>query len=275
MHGRVAASTLGILSGCSLLVDQSGLTGGASDDASTESDGATPADAPGIDAYAPSDAPIQDGAGNGEGGDAGSLGCAAAGHDFCDDFDNGALGATWTRFLTQGGTMTLDPVALSPPFSLFLAGADAGGYSDLQLFKDFVGTLGIRCSFDLRVDAYDSNVDLLHVDFKSKSGAYWVRLVVSGGDLNEYGQLPDGGTRVQHNYAVNQPSVGAWSRVELNIQLAGDAGTVTLTVGGVPVTENLSPPADITGNTVRLGAYGVNLDKWRAHFDNFSCDQQR
>jgi hypothetical protein len=284
MRGRAALTAgLGALAGCTLLVDTSGLTGGSSDapDASTSSDatadavdeGDGPRDAPLEEADAATDAPPASDAH----APLGEAGCTGTVHDFCDDFDHGALGAAWTRTFQIGGAFTLDPLAVSPPSSLLATAAD-GGSENLILVKNFAGaTKGIRCQVALRVDAYDNYTDVLHVDFTVAGEAYFVRVGLGGGGtLNEYGQLPDGGERVRNNWPFQQPPAGQWVDVVLDIDGDPNAGAATLAVDGAQVLSvALSPPTDATGINVELGAINTFPLAWRAHYDNVACDLRK
>ena len=273
MQRRAAALTLALLAGCSLLVDESGLSGGETADAGPTPEATT--DAEEGDAFTADARAEEAGAVDASPADAG-FSCDAEVHDFCDDFDHGALGATWSSATNTGGTLALDPLALSPPWSLLVAVQDGGGPEDLLLHKSFAATAGIHCAFDIRVDAYDSYTDVFHVDFGQASGSYFVRFIMGGTVVNEYGTLPDGGVRVRNNWPTGQPAIGVWTRVDLDLRFSGQAGTAVLAYDGKQVLSvNLSPPTDIVSNKIQLGAWSSAATKWRAHFDNFACDLQR
>src|SRR5262249_5585228 len=153
-------------------------------------------------------------------------------HDFCDDFDHGPLGATWTQMFTVGGALTLDPLAISPSSALLAQVAPGGGFEKIILQKDFAGaTKGIRCNLDMRVDVFDDYTDVLPIEFLEPTDSYFVRIGLGGGaNVNEYGQFADAGERVRNIWPFTQPQAGEWFNVTLDLRAEGDAGAAKLLV---------------------------------------------
>jgi hypothetical protein len=277
----VSAVALGFLAGCTGL---GGLVGGTGD----QPDAAPGSDAAGAEESRSGDEPDAGGADVARDADVldvaegdrldplGEAGCAAAPHDFCDDFDRAPLGASWSRSAVTGGTLSLDPLAVSPPSALLAAAADGGGSEQLLLVKDFAGRSGgLACAFDLRVDAFDDFTVVLQLWFVVPSQPpYLLRVAVgNGGDLNEYGQNPDGSDRVRNNWPFAQPAAKTWVHVVLDVKASGGAGKARLTLDGTDVLlVPLLPPDNATSMSIKLGAENSGAVRWVARYDNVACD---
>jgi hypothetical protein len=200
------------------------------------------------------------------GGDASTSPCTTppATSIFCDDFDQGALGATWdsvdTTFL---GLDTLEPA--SPPRSLSAiftpAGADHVGVLDKKLVG--LGTSNVRIALDLRVDASTGNRPypfglLFTSDYKIA-----FTLDVNG--------VEESGT-VQKTHPTGAPTIqgAAFTHVVMSVHRAG---TVDLEIDG---TAYLTSEPLMGGSTaaeadchLRLGVfYGAAASSWNARIDN-------
>ncbi|MCA9583830.1 MAG: hypothetical protein KC657_00555 [Myxococcales bacterium] len=134
------------IAGCSLLVDTRGLGGGGeapgAPDGSATTDGARPA--PSTDGGAEASfAPP----------DSGPIDCAAP-NTFCDDFDQGALGATWDDIERTHGDVKLSQEALSPPNALAAGVTPGTNTGDAALVKRFSpAPAAIHCELDFNLDS--------------------------------------------------------------------------------------------------------------------------
>ncbi|MBX3218321.1 MAG: hypothetical protein KF850_40320 [Labilithrix sp.] len=103
-----------------------------------------------------------DGDGGRDGGDGGDgappvTGCAS--YDpppvFCEDFDDGPIGSGWDELREQSGTLTLDPLAYSPPQSgrANLIDAPSCSYTRFERVFSGVGTKRVEVHVQIRPSA--------------------------------------------------------------------------------------------------------------------------
>lgn len=185
-------------------------------------------------------------------GDAGALGDAAAPADgatggrrfcetqppsvtFCDDFDVGDLGATWSAVNRRGsiGTIDLDTAAsFSPPRSLAAAKPASDGTTKVEswLAKQLSTTAqGVVVGAEVRVDAVGGGFNFLVVH---QGNTDFVLAVYDAHKnvLRQEVSLADGGGALAEDAFKIAVSDGAWHRVE--VTLSFDARTVVVTVDG-------------------------------------------
>lgn len=262
---------------CSLLYGVDGLSGGAS----PEGDGA-PGDGFGPDG-------IMQEAGNLDSttlpdADAaasldGSSACATP-HTFCDDFDDGGLGARWDLQRNTQGSLALDTTtSVSPARSLRVVAdpSDASGADyDIVLRKTFSGAFsGIHCEVDVLTDSatppqtgsgFGINVSGSGTDY----------LVVW--DLDEARLLEEQGPAVT-SHPIALPKSGQWTRIAVELAADTDAGPgqLTLSYDGKQVASfpSLGQPSNASAVSFDLGlalGYSPLSNPWHINYDNAWCD---
>ena len=247
--------------GCSLLVDTSGLSGSAAEDAA--SDRAVPNEGGALDAGAEATSSS----------DAGRT-CDAT---FCDDFDDGPLGAKWTKTtLAGGGTLELATPARSLPNALR---AQFHGVSSPQdryamLEQDLGLGKSVRCDFSIYV-ASRPNMDLDDV-FRIRTrgpgvGDFLLYFAVStgGGSLADDIAYPDGGCACPQKYVpFTQLPVSSWAHVTVETNFS----TATVTVDGtMVVSDTFGPIVPNEPIVVGLGGRAFSSITSDVLFDDFSC----
>jgi hypothetical protein len=262
---RAGAVALALASGaaCSLAVDSDGLTG-----ATARPDAA-------LDGPAEGTAPAPDAAGDAAGdatpaSDAGRA-CDAS---FCDDFDEGVLGARWTGLQQNGGSLSLDPgAAVSAPRSLLVRLPLGPTNRGVSLAKEFPRAGGLRCALSLRVDAptaasshvYYAQIRILSPDVSLRVLALGTR--PGSSVFEDFTAFPDGGERsnVQQLAPI---AAGQWVRVEIETTYS----TARVVVDGVPAVAVNIPPS--TGTTVAFdlgAAYYSDSAPATLRFDDVVC----
>jgi len=201
---------------------------------------------------------------------------------FCDDFDNGPLGARWTQMhVTDGGSLSLDPTDFrSPPNSLFtIVFPKTKEMTSLSYKVPLMNPHKVVIAIDLKIDALDpmtSEIDVLNIAMippPANITAYGLGMstypsAAKPVNLELYQGFPDGG-KTNPALAIDF-ALGAWHAVVLGADF--DADTGSLDVDGVRVAALGMNAAGIPGGaTVAIGATYVanaNGGQSRVHFDN-------
>ena len=257
MSWRVALASLVALTGaCTLFVSVSPdeYSQGARPSGDGGADG--PNDAPGTDVDADA------------GGTIASSHCDAT---FCDDFDEGPLGARWTRKEVFGADLALVPSTASAPNALRLSlPAQAGTTERVGLLaKDVSFPTHVRCSFKLfTATTIASGRDVEVLSYRARLGDTFYGVYLKVGDNEIY--LREEITGDSTTYSEVPASLGqsTWLDVELDAQLGKAA---TLKVDGEPVSIVLRPfAAEVL--TIGLGEPGDG-DQWAYEtlFDDLAC----
>jgi hypothetical protein len=263
--GFVAGFAIAIAAaGCSLIVDTSGLVGVAGDDAA--SDRAAPNEAGAVDAADASD-------------DAASPSDAARTCDatFCDDFDDGPLGATWTKTnLAGGGTLDLATPAQSLPNALRARFYGVSSPDDryAMLEKDLGMGKAVRCDFAMQVTKRP-NKDIDDV-FRIRTRGpglndylLWFVVSTAGGALADDIAYPDGGCACPQRYDAfpNLPQ-GTW----VHVTVETDFSRATVKIDGQTVVDDTFGPLVPTEPiVVGLGGRAFSSITGDVLFDDFSC----
>jgi hypothetical protein len=277
---------------CSLTTDFAGLTGGAND---THGDGgadAADATSPLPDAATPdaaADAPDRgdgsaDGGADALGNDAGEAGPCAAAHFFCDDFDDGGLGARWD-------TVRVDPesvlelatdASVSAPRSLHvkIPVTSAPLTAALDLDRPVVPAhRAVTLRFALKMDTYGhptAQVFLIHVRTTTKDDyelAYITEEI--GAIITEYGTFADGGG-VFNQYQFPSTPLAQWSQVEMSFTFvaAGSPNLVVKYDGNLVLSQKLGAPnAPIEDVSMTAGIDTFTAtDPFAFHIDDVTLD---
>lgn len=265
--GAIAAAATTALLACSLVVDTSDLANGRDqgdaqgrgDDVRVVVDGAA-VDAP-VEAR-PGDAAVV-------------FTCTPGPTHFCDDFDKGTQGASWTSTERERGNVTYGPVGLSPPNALHAAiipGADNGS---AYLIKTLPGNpTDVHCELDLDIEEVpaEGETDLVDIITKGTAGdSYHVYLARFGESwkIAEYQYAEDGGIidRVD-SLGVPLPR-GTWFHVVLETK----GRTATLTANGTTVSLGSLANVPGTSRSIAVGITYVNdsVKNAAVSVDNVDC----
>lgn len=257
----VAGIVAGGVAACALFPDLSSLGEGSAD--------ASDVSAPDV-----SDAP--DGASD-AGFDAPSSPCNAP-HLFCDDFDHGALGATWDDKIVQSGPLVLSPQAVTPPYSLEATATSSGSESSLGKFVPAADHTHIE--FDVLVVApttvQNTELDIVDIVVDAPPPTYThadfdLQRSQGASVLEEYLNGADGGTG--QDIPVTD-TFSTWRHVALDLDFP--AQTLALAIDGQSVTAiSLSPTVPKSSLSIYFGVGyvdGLNGD-WNVLIDNVVIDQ--
>lgn len=256
--------SLMIGSGC-LLPELKDLGGSAASDAGTAPDG--PLLDSGVDAT--TDATID-----------GAAPCPSGW--FCDDFDQGPLGATWSAVATLDGTLTLETGGLSTPNFVrmdLLAPKGASRHAYLEKTFTLAPTRAV-CSFAVRVPSRPATGDFQLLEIRdSATHLVYVKVYVNGTELGEEATGADGGNadRFIHLTTANGGIPDAtWTTTTLDVDYG--AKTVNLSVtplGGKTATTslgNLLVAPNAKSVVVSLGDTGDSDNPlFTAHLDDLRC----
>lgn len=208
------------------------------------------------------------------------------GHAFCDDFDTGTVGASWSTLKQNGGMLSLDGAeSVSAPQSLRVDVAAAPGVvgNGVELTKQGLGpSTYAHAQAALNVDLEGlptSQVNTIGILIDPPPTGYSFYVVLLGffsgvPTLQEYAYPSAGGpakdTRMQVAF-----STGGWHTVDLVLDLTTSPLTIQFSVDGTPelVMPGVpSPPASTF--TLSIGAgYTSNVSSpWILHFDNAAFD---
>ncbi len=250
--------------GCSLLVDTSGLTSATTEDGAADRASATDGGADVSSLDAATDALAADG----------GIVCDAT---FCDDFDDGPVGAKWSRAIVNKGSIDLATKYTSAPSALRARffGSDSTDDRYAMLERDLGTGTRVRCDFSMSVTARaDRDVN---DPFRIRTTApgvsdyllYLVLPAAGGIALADDIQYSDGGCACpQRLTSFDSFPIGAWRRITIET----DFTTATLSVDGAVVVTNTFGPIVPNGPiVVGLGGRAFSSITSETLFDDFSC----
>jgi hypothetical protein len=202
---------------------------------------------------------------------------------YCDDFDQGDLGATWDFFQqAPPGAATLDQaVFVSPPQSFGVVTKKLTGpdFGTILLRKTIPGPASrARLAFQLWADAPQPS-GTLAVATLDLSTDHLFTLYLRDDDPSAPGptlteQPPGGAPAVRHPFAT-LPPLGAWTQVAIDLDAAG--GSATLTIGDTTVLSAVSiAKATVDGPTIRIGVLALGpATPYTMRFDDVALDLTR
>jgi hypothetical protein len=227
-------------------------------------------------------------AGNGSGasdvggsGGAGSGGAPASCEppDFCDDFDDGTLGATWSGATSDLGTLTLSTATVVSPPNAFRASVEplqTTMFRSAQLSKKFSDAQTLRCAFDFYLEAKTSGERAkiaqllpLNPEFSGYNLNLWIN-ADGGGEIEEWACFPPGCSNSFIHPAPFSPiPIGSWHRLVFTMSYGG---STTLTIDDALVASldmyDQAPPE----TTFYIGAQSDGVGPFAFLFDNLVCE---
>jgi hypothetical protein len=174
------------------------------------------------------------------GGEAGFCASLSPPATFCDDFDHGALGATWTKtqLVGPGAVLELNPLARTPPSSLHSLVADSGAGGTASLVEALPGTANvIDYTFDLYVARKPTieKVEICGVGVTIGQDEYYVDVFLGPEDDANMEHDGPSGYVEGNSVPLSQPlATGKWMNASWHLVVAPDAGgpSATLEVDG-------------------------------------------
>ncbi|HEY1954001.1 MAG TPA: hypothetical protein VGH28_00265 [Polyangiaceae bacterium] len=226
------------------------------------------------------DAAVNDAAMNDASADAGP--CAAQ-HVFCDDFDDGPLGAKWdSPYLTDGGALGLTTVhAVTAPSALAATAAQTGpsveGEAELQKLLPAADHTRVQADVTVAAGASVSELDMIALIPKppppgSDYADFDIQLGKTTGYLEQYVHDTDGGESSQ-DLAVDA-SFAATRHVVLDVDFPSQ--TYALAIDGVPIqTMTLNPPMPKSPLELDVGIAYIESSQgtWTVFVDDVVVDQ--
>lgn len=208
--------------------------------------------------------------------------CADAGHLFCDDFDDGPLGARWVFQEATGGPLSLDTAAfVSPPKSFRVELMPSAGVKSSLLHQDIniPGKTHAVLEFDLRVDRVGTQT-YKEIDYGALAFAppppnmksQGLAIVDTPGSIRfQYYRERSGGGYDYDNKPLALP-IGTWAHVVLAVHMTGPTGVISINsveMGSFPLqTSTLTAASFEMGSTWMEG----NTTSNTIHVDNVTFD---
>jgi len=262
-----------VAASCSLSLD--GFSTGVDADGGTGGDGAAPPNAP--PGTPPANVPpgqpppVPPGAPPPPGDDGGTTFCAThTSATFCEDFDQGALGAKWDDTTEMNnGTLTLSTTDAppSPPNALFAVSATNLAGSNRTIFaKKLPSASAITVELDIKlaqVGAATTRTSFVMVGLGTH--AIGIGMHPNSTDYVEFANS----TTTMAN-AGSAPAVGTWTHFKLDVVL-GAAPSATITNGGTAATPMTLDPSFVAGaSNLQIGLVFVEstATAWQYRVDN-------
>jgi hypothetical protein len=201
-------------------------------------------------------------------------GCAAT---FCDDFDNGELGAKWSDAgVTTGAEIMLVDAGLSAPFA-FRAASPGGIANTEALLAKFVGSRrALRCELDLQLVSPPPTGEIDYISFVSHTTEvplYRVYFAIFDGTWNvaEFARAADGTRLLDRAKDMPAPPIDRWTHVLFET----DGNEASISFDGVKVA-TLTALSQIRpeGREIHIGITFASsaTTASSALYDNIACD---
>jgi hypothetical protein len=200
---------------------------------------------------------------------------------FCDDFDDFDLANGWDQatVLPQSEMDLDDGTFTSAPLSYVVAtrSVDAGGAAgNVSLRKTVLGAVShVKLAFSARFSTTTVTKGLLAIATLDVSSNHYFTLYLRDGDADSPAAILEelaGSTQTRH-LLTKLPVAGAWTRIEIDVDLAGAKANVTF--GGQKALTDAPIDGTIgTEATIRLGAVYIYppSDPFVANFDDVVLD---
>jgi hypothetical protein len=262
------------LTGCALLLDTSGLTGG---DGAGDGGAAAGEEGGALDDGDAPPPPVPPAAGDDAGLDAAPDASAICGATFFDSFDVTPLGGGWDSIDEPHGTLTIDPTdSVSPPSSLRVDMVAPPKTLVAMLTKTLPKTKNICCQVAMKTSG--DMISTFRLDGRGRN--YELRLTFGSGSqvATEVYYAGVDASGISHNLAPKLPYArDTWQHIVMRVALPPGAGTGTIAIdvdGKNQVDATIGSDAyDLSLDELQIGIlYAENTDGPRTlRFDDVGC----
>jgi hypothetical protein len=202
-------------------------------------------------------------------------------HTFCDDFDDGSLGARWDKTDNGGGgTLSQSSNAVTPPFS-FQAQVPGGSnhpYALLQKFLDASQHIHYECDIMI-IGSQSTSFELDYYDLAFKPAGYTygnfnLERLNPGGTSEEIA-MANGADADTYNDDNLTEEFTTWKHLVADVDFG--KSTFTLIVDGATIDAmSMKPPLASAPSTLGVGlTYSAGLTAtWTVLIDNVVIDVQ-
>ncbi len=208
---------------------------------------------------------------------------------FCDDFDDQGFFSRWTNTLTSnGGSVSRDTSAFrsSPNALLALSPASSSSVQATVYLEATTTKSKVHAAYDMRIDARDTavgyaEINYIHFFTPGLEFGFYLRVYNTAGasTITSEAYLADGGVP-SHDVPLSGTSrFDAWTRVEVDVDLASSTHMLTVTLDGQPAAQqplesNLYAPGPVRVS-VGTGYTGhPTTGAWSIRYDNATIDWQ-
>jgi hypothetical protein len=202
-------------------------------------------------------------------------------HTFCDDFDDGAVGATWDNIDNGvGGTLSQTTNAVSAPYALEAKVPSGPGHPYAMLQKYFPAAAHVHFECDLIiVGSQATNMEIDYFDFSFTpsgyvAGDFNLERNNPGGTVEEISQTTADASSSFHDDNMSE-ELGSWKHLVVDIDFT--KASFTMTVDGQTVDAmSMTPPLSSAQATLSVGATytGGLTAQWSVITDNVVVDLQ-
>jgi len=202
-------------------------------------------------------------------------------HTFCDDFDDGSLGATWDKSdNTGGGILSQSTNAVSPPYAFQAQVPGGGGHPDAILQEYLAAAQHVHYECDIVImGSQSTNMEIDYFDFAFQPAGYSygnfnLEQLNPGATLEEISR-PTGADASAYNDDNFNLVLSSWKHVVVDIDFA--KSTFTLAVDGVTIDAmSMKPVLASSVSTLGVGVtYSGGLTApWTVLIDNVVVDLQ-
>jgi len=222
-----------------------------------------------------------DGAPSDAGADVKTSPCAVK-HTFCDDFDDGGLGATWDNTNNgAGGTLSQTTNAVSAPYAFQAQVPGGGGHPWASLEKSFPASSHVHFECDMMiVGAQSTNMEIDYFDFAFKPSGYSygdfnIERDNPGGTVEEISQATTADASTYNDDTITE-ELTTWKHLVVDIDFTKN--TFTVAVDGATIDAmSMKPVLASAAATLGIGVTyvgGLTTGPWSVLVDNVVVDLQ-
>ncbi len=202
-------------------------------------------------------------------------------HTFCDDFDNGSLGATWDKTDNGGGgTLSQSANAVTPPYSFQAQVPGGGGHPYALLQKVLNASQHVHYECDIMIigsQASQMEVDYYDIAFVPTGytyGNFNLERLNTGGTVEEIAHATTADADTYNDDSISE-ELTTWKHIVVDIDYT--KSTFTLSVDGATIDAmSMKPPLASAQSTLGVGiTYTGGLSAtWTVLIDNVVIDLQ-
>lgn len=200
-------------------------------------------------------------------------------HTFCDDFDDGSLGATWDKSDNSGGTLSQTTNAVSPPYA-FQAQVSGSGHPYALLEKYLPASQHVHYECDMIIlGAQSTNFEVDYFDFAFAPAGYTygnfnMERLGDAGDIEQISKANGADAEAYHDDTITE-AFTTWKHLVIDIDFT--KGTFTAAVDGATIDAmTMTPPFAAANSTLSVGVTytGGITTQWTVIVDNVVVDVQ-